>query len=134
MGTAENKRLTLRHYHEVLAENKLDVIDEIYADPIRIGDEGSMPRARFKQLAGLTHEAFPDIDVTVEDQIAEGDKVVTRFSARGTHRGDFMGIPATGKRVTIKAIHIHRIEDGRIAGLWEEIDLAGLYNQLGNPS
>ncbi len=133
MSLAENKGLVRRHYQEVLTAKKLEVVDEIYADPVRVGDEASMPRAQFRQLAGLTHAAFPDLAVTVEDQIAEGDKVVTRFSAKGTHRGDFMGIPATGKQVTIKAIHIHEIRDGRIATLWEEIDLAGLYRQLGKP-
>jgi steroid delta-isomerase-like uncharacterized protein len=131
MTLEENKKLVRRHYEEVLTKKKADVVDEIYADPIRIGDDASMPRAQFKALTGLTYAAFPDLVVTVKDQIAEGDKVVSRFSAVGTQRGDFMGLPPSGKRVTIKAIHIHQVEDGRIAALWEEIDLAGLYQQLG---
>jgi steroid delta-isomerase-like uncharacterized protein len=131
MTIAENKKLVRRHYNEVLTGKKLDVIDEIYADPLQIGDAGSMPREQFKQVAGLTHIAFPDLEVTIKDQIAEAERVVTRFEAKGTQRGEFMGLPPTGKVVTIKAIHIHAIKEGRIAALWEEIDLAGLYQQLG---
>jgi predicted ester cyclase len=66
--------------------------------------------------------AFPDLVVTVHDQIAEGDRVVTRWTAEGTHSGDFLGHAATGKRVEIKAIHIHQVVGGKMATLWEEID------------
>ncbi len=75
--------------------------------------------------------AFPDLVITVHDQIAEGDRVVTRWSGAGTHLGDFLGHGATGKKVIIKAIHIQQVVDGRIVSLWEEIDLLGLSKQLG---
>jgi len=91
MSLAENKGLVRRHYQEVLTAKKLEVVDEIYADPVRVGDEANMPRAQFRQLAGLTHAAFPDLAVTVEDQIAEGDKVVTRFSRQGDAPRRFHG-------------------------------------------
>jgi steroid delta-isomerase-like uncharacterized protein len=75
--------------------------------------------------------AFPDLVVSVHDQIAERDRVVSRWTAEGTHLGDFMGHAGTGRKVKISAIHIHQIVDGRIATLWEEIDMLGLTRQLG---
>ena len=131
MNTLEqNKRLVRRHYEEVLSQKRLDIIEELYSDPIQIGDEVSMPRAQFSAMAGMMMTIFPDVQVTVRDQVAEGDKVVSRWTAIGIHQGDFLGVAPTGKRVTIKAIHIHQIKDGRICALWEEIDLLGLRQQL----
>ena len=77
--------------------------------------------------------AFPDGRETVEDQIAEGDKVVTRWSFRGTHNGVLFGIEPTGKNVTLTGIFIDRIEDGKIVEHWDEADILGLMEQL-NPS
>jgi steroid delta-isomerase-like uncharacterized protein len=78
-----------------------------------------------------THAAFPALVVTVHDQVAEGDKVVTRWSASGTHAGDFAGVPATGRLVTVTGIHIHRVRYGRLAEHWEELNLLGVLRQLG---
>jgi steroid delta-isomerase-like uncharacterized protein len=128
MGTEENKALLRRYYAEVLGGGNIGLIDELFApDFVSAG----VDLARFKELAAASRAAFPDLHVTVEDQVAEGDKVVTRFSAHGTHRGPFAGIPATGKPVTVRAIHIHRIAHGKIAELWEQIDLLGLMQQVG---
>ena len=123
MGAEENKMLVRRHYKEVLTGKDVAVIDELYAPIIAVGDDASMEREQFKAMAGMMHAAFPDVEVTVQDQIAEGDKVVTRWTAQATHQGDFMGAPPTGKQVAVKAIHIHQIVDGRIAALWEEFDM-----------
>jgi steroid delta-isomerase-like uncharacterized protein len=131
MSAETNKAICMRHYNEVLSEKHIDVIDEIYAEEIRIGDGPMMPRSQFKLLAKMTTTAFPDIKIIVHDQLAERDRVVSRWTAEGTHLGEFMGHNATGKKVFIKAIHIHRIVDGQIATLWEEIDLLGLSKQLG---
>ena len=131
MGAEANKALVRRHYKEVLTGKDVAVIDELYAPVIAVGDDASMERDQFKAVAGMMHTAFPDVVVTVQDQIAEGDKVVTRWTAHATHQGDFMGIPATGKQVQMKAIHIHQVVDGRIAALWEEFDMFGLMQQLG---
>ena len=131
MSHESNKALSARHYTEVLTEKKLSVVDEIYADSIGIGDGPSMPREQFKAMAQMSITAFPDLVVTIHDQVAEGDLVVTRWSAVGTHLGDFMGHAGSGRRVEITAIHIHRIANNRIAVLWEEIDLLGLSKQLG---
>jgi steroid delta-isomerase-like uncharacterized protein len=75
--------------------------------------------------------AFPDLHFTVEDQIAEGDKVATRYTARGTHRGELMGIAPTGKHVTVTGIFISRVEEGKLAEMWLNWDALGLFQQLG---
>ena len=131
MSTNTNKAICRRHYEEVLTSKRLDVVDEIYADQIAYGETQSMPREQFKMIAKASTIAFPDLKVTIHTQIAEGDLVVTRWSATGTHLGDFMGNKATGKKVQIKAIHIHQLEAERICHLWEEIDILGLSKQLG---
>ena len=78
-----------------------------------------------------THAAFPDLVVTVHDQVAEDDKVVTRWSATGTHAGDFAGVPATGRPVAVSGIHIHRVRGGRLIEHWEELNLLGVLRQIG---
>jgi predicted ester cyclase len=75
-------------------------------------------------------DAFPDLIVTVEDQVAEGNRVSTRWWASGTHAGTFAGNAPTGRTVTISGIDIHQVERGRIAKLWEELDVASLLAQL----
>jgi len=131
MSTDTNKAIYRRHYQEVLTEKRLEVVDEIYGDQIRIGDGGYMSREQFKGMAAMSTTAFPDLVITVKDQIAEGDRVVTRWSGEGTHLGDFLGHNGTGKKVSIQAIHIHQVVNGRIVTLWEEIDMFGLSKQLG---
>ena len=75
--------------------------------------------------------AFEHLNVTIEDMVAEGDKVVARFTAQGIHKGDFMNLPATGKPITMTGIEIFRIKGGKIAELWGEVNLLGLMQQLG---
>jgi predicted ester cyclase len=87
MSTEQNKRLVRRHYEEVLTKKDLSVVDQIYAEQVRVGDASSLPRGTFKSMAAMSTQAFPDLAVTVLDQITEGDKVVTRWKATGTHPG-----------------------------------------------
>jgi len=75
--------------------------------------------------------AFEHLNVTVVDMIAQGDEVACRFSARGVHKGEFMGLPPTGREITMTGIEIFRIKDGRIAEIWGEANLMGLMMQLG---
>ena len=84
-----------------------------------------------KQTVTMYLTAFPDLHFTVEDLIAEGDKVVTRLTVRGTQQGEFMGIPPTGKQATVKAIDINRIVGGKSIEHWLEMDTLGLMQQLG---
>jgi steroid delta-isomerase-like uncharacterized protein len=87
--------------------------------------------AGVKQWAGIFHTAFPDIYSVVDDVIAEGDRVVERFHSGGTHRGEFFGIPPTGRSGEISGINIFRIAGGRIAEHWGNSDDLGLMQQLG---
>ena len=74
---------------------------------------------------------FPDVQATVQDLLADEDRVIERITVRAKHTGEFHGIPATGRAVTWTGIHIYRFEDGKIAELWSEIDFLGLFVQLG---
>jgi predicted ester cyclase len=79
----------------------------------------------------MMRAAFPDLHYAVEDQIAEGDKVVTRYTASGTHQGELMGVAPTGSRVEIRGISITRIKGGKIEEIWESYDALGMMQQLG---
>ena len=84
-----------------------------------------------RQFYGALREAFPDIHFTIEDQVAEGDRVVTRWTARATHKGAFQGIPPTGKQINLAGIDIDRIVNGKVVECWPVADELGLLQQLG---
>ena len=84
-----------------------------------------------RQAALMYMRAFPDLHFSIEDQIAEGDTVVTRWSTTGTHQGEFLGMPPTGKQVTCTGINIHRFENGMIVESWQNLDMLGVLQQLG---
>jgi steroid delta-isomerase-like uncharacterized protein len=84
-----------------------------------------------KELFGRLHRAFPDLHITVEELIAEGDKVVIRDTVTGTHQGEYMGIPPTGKPITYNEIHIGRFANGRITETWGVVDVLSQMRQLG---
>ena len=134
MSTEENKALALRWLDEVWNKGELSLIDELIApdyvlhDPSRPGVTG---RAGIKESIIMFRGAFPDLSFTVEDQVAETDKIVTRYSVQGTHLGSLMGIPATGKQGTITGIDIYRINDGQIAEAWSNWDTLGLLQRMG---
>jgi steroid delta-isomerase-like uncharacterized protein len=128
----ELKRIVHRYYHEVLTLRRLKVLEEIVATDFA-GHDGAgalMDRYGLREAAEMLLDAFPDLIVTVEDQVAEGDRVSTRWWASGTHAGTFAGIAPTGRTVTISGIDIHRIGRGRIVELWEELDVASLLAQM----
>lgn len=85
----------------------------------------------FKQHVVGTRAGFPDAQFTIDDEIAEGDKVVNHWTFCGTHQGEFAGIPSTGKAVTMTGMGIVRIADGKVAEIWDEFDALGLLRQLG---
>ncbi len=135
MSAEENKAIARRADEELFDRGNLDVADELFApnfvyhDPAS-GEDWRGPES-VKQYATMLRAAFPDLRYTVEDQIAEGDKVATRYTASGTHRGELMGIAPTGNRVEITGISITRIEDGKIEEIWENYDTLGMMQQLG---
>ena len=130
----ENKALARRLFEDIWNKGNLDAFDEIYAPDIvnhtlppgiPQGIEGN------KMFTKMYLTAFPDTKMTIDLQIAEGDKVVTRWHAQGTHKGELMGIPATGKQATVTGIVIDRIAGGRIVESWGEFDQMGMMQQLG---
>jgi steroid delta-isomerase-like uncharacterized protein len=133
MQVETNTTVASRWYEEVFNAGNVALIDELFA-PDFVDHDPSNPLPGLegvRQLVGMYRGAFPDLHLTIEDEITEGDRIATRFTGRGTHRGLLMGIPPTGKRVTITAIDILRFENGRIAEHWGNQDLLGMMRQLG---
>ncbi len=95
------------------------------------GMPGSLNLATFFEFGQAWHSAFPDEETTFEDQIAEGDKVVSRMTSRATHTGELMGIPPTGKKVTMLAMTLYRIVGGKVREIYWNYDALGLMQQLG---
>jgi steroid delta-isomerase-like uncharacterized protein len=109
------------------------VFDEIFSpDFLCYSTDGTTTNLeQYKVAVNISHLAFADLQVAIQDQLAVGDKVVTRWVTTGTHTGNFLGIPPTGKQLTISAIHIHQLKDQRITSLWEAINLHLVLFQLG---
>lgn len=127
----QNKAIAKRIF-EAVSRGNLEAFDELVAgshvyhsDPHLNGPEGQ------KQMVTMFRTAFPDLQLTVDAQVAEGDMVVSRVTARGTHNGDLMGVAPTGKRVTVSSISMMRMAGGKVAEEWELIDEAGMMRQLG---
>jgi len=129
----ENKAL-MRRLIEGFNSGNLEIYDELVAPDFV--DHSAPPgapatREAWKQKAGMFRSAFPDIHVTIEQSIAEGDLVTTHTVATGTHQGELMGIPASGKEISVRSMHIEQIVEGKIVARWEVIDLMGMMVQLG---
>ena len=137
MSTEENKALMRRFYEEVYNQKNLAAIDDYIAPNFfnhsasQLGITGGGDLEHVKQFVSMVMQVFPDLHYTVEDLIAEGDKVVARLTISGTQQGAFMGIPATGKHVTVSNIEIFRITNGRGVETWVQVDFLGLLQQLG---
>ncbi len=133
MSTEENKAKIRRVYEETINTGNMAVVDELYspdhelyASPDTIhGPEG------FKQFIMMYRSAFPDLHFIIDDLLAEGDKVVSRYTAHGTHRGSLQGIAPTGKQVTVTGITINRIANGKVVESWLNFDALGMLQQLG---
>jgi steroid delta-isomerase-like uncharacterized protein len=133
MSTEENKALMRRAYEEVYNQRDLAVLDEVCV-PDFVFHNASMTiqgLEAYKHFVSLIFSAFPDGRYSIEDMIAEGDRVVVRHTFRGTHQGDFRGLPPTGKQVTTTAIVISRIANGKAIEAWINGDNLGLMQQLG---
>jgi steroid delta-isomerase-like uncharacterized protein len=134
MSAEENKAVFRRYVEEVGNEGKLELADEIF-DPYLAhqADGTTLERGPedVKRFMGEFREGFPDLHSEIEDQIAEGDKVVTRWRMRGTHKGEFRGIAPTGKEMEITGIGIFRFSDGKVVESWDNFDQLGMLQQLG---
>jgi steroid delta-isomerase-like uncharacterized protein len=131
----KNKAIARRLYDELASQGNLSLADEIVAanfvDHNPPGPDIPPGREGLKQVFATYRSAFPDMRMTVEDQVAEGDKVVSRATVSGSHLGDYMGMPSTGKTFSIGIIDILRLEGGKIAEHWGEADTMGMMQQLG---
>ncbi|MGZ5551176.1 MAG: ester cyclase [Nitrososphaeraceae archaeon] len=133
MSTEENKNIMQRSVGEIFNKGNYDVVYEIY-DENYIGyvppNDIKGPE-EMKQFITQFRNAFPDLKITIEDQIAEGDLVASRQTAAGTHEGDFQGIAATGKKMSITLTVICRFDNSKIVEAWSNMDSLGLLMQLG---
>ncbi len=134
MSAEENKAVVRRVWEEIANQGNFAIANELIAknfvyhapgSPELHGPEG------FTQLLGMFRNAFPDLHFTIEDMFAEGDKVASRYTARGTHQGELMGLPPTGRRVTETGIVISQVFEGKLVEDWHSPDNQGLAQQLG---
>ena len=134
MTTADLKTLTRRFYDDVLVGGNLDLIDELVHDEFVEHEEfpGLPPgKESIRFFVTTMREAFPDLTTTIEDIIVEDKKVVSRLRFSGTHRGEFGGIPPTGKKIDVQAIDILAYRDGKLIEHWGVTDQMAMMQQLG---
>ena len=133
----QKENLLRRWFEEVWNKARLEAVDEMAAPDIVAH---GLVDAQGKEIAGTEgfkvfwhqfRDAFPDVWIDVEDEMADGDKVIVRCTVRGTHLGGGMGLKATGKKMAFSGVCIGRIKDGRLAEAWNYFDFLGLYQQLG---
>ncbi len=132
----DNKALIRRYFEEVWDKGNLDFIDELFTTNfVRHGPTATEGEVRgldgFKALVSMYRSALPDLRVPIEELIAEGDRVVTRWTARGTHQGELMGNAPTGNRASVSGILIDRISGGKIEEEWVDYDTLHLMQQIG---
>ena len=134
----DNKAIVRRFYEEVWNKRKLEVVDELVSPSHALNDpdvSGSQtgPELYKRRVVEFT-ASFPDLRFTIEDMIAEKGKVVVCWTISGTHKGEFMDIPATGRKVSVEGITIHHITNGKILDSYARWDALGLLRQLGDVS
>jgi steroid delta-isomerase-like uncharacterized protein len=133
--SAENEALVRRYVEEVYDQRKLEVIDEIFSGDFTLHDPdlpgGAQGPEGITRVVETFVDAFPDLQVTLDDELSSGDKVVTRWTSRGTHQGELMGIAPTGRPIEVTAVGIWRVADGKIAEAWLVFDALGMMQQLG---
>jgi predicted ester cyclase len=134
-----NKQVLMRFWSEVWDQGKLDVVDEIFHP--KFTDHGLAPGLTkqgpegAKEAVEQFRSGIPDLYLKVDDMVAEGDKVLTRWTAGGTHTGPLVSgrgaIPPTGKTATVRGFTLNRVEDGKIIDAWDNFDIMGMLQQLG---
>ena len=134
MGAAENKAVLASFVEEVINEGRLERADDLVAvdfvelDPLPGQQQG---REGLKQVISAFRTAFPDIRWVIEEMVAEGDKVFSRFTWHGTHRGEFFGVPATGRQISVKGMVVDRVVAGKMAESRLLMDGLRMMSQLG---
>lgn len=130
----QNKALVRRVIEEIVNQGNLELVNQLVSPEYSYFEPtvGSMRgREGYRGIVTTYRSAFPDMNLTIDEQIAEGDSVVTRWRAEGTHRGELMGIAPTGKRVSVQGVAISRIKNGQLADDFESYDVLGMLRQLG---
>jgi steroid delta-isomerase-like uncharacterized protein len=134
MGSEDLTNLNERFYEEVFRRRNVNAIDDLLTDdfvehiPAPGQDTG---RQGAKDFIGQVLQAFPDLDIRIEEQIVQGDKIAAVVRMQGTHRGDFVGIPATGKKISVEVMDMGRVRGGKFCDHWGLADIGGLMAQLG---
>ena len=135
MSTESNRAIARRDFDEVWSKGNLAAADDLIAANVVRHDLGASTTVQgiegYRQAVAAYRAAFPDIHFTVEDIAAEAEKVVVRWTAEGTHKGEFNGIPATGKKARVMGISFNRMAEGKIAEMWVSWDALSLLKQLG---
>jgi Predicted ester cyclase len=125
MSIEANKALARRIVDEMWNTRNLNVINEVYAPQFGGG------HAAARKFVEANLAAFPDLQITIHDQIAEDDLVTTRYSMRATHQGEIANIPPTGKQFEVTGIEMHRFAEGKLIELWNIVDMLGILQQVG---
>jgi steroid delta-isomerase-like uncharacterized protein len=134
MTTEDNKALVRLYIEEAWNKGNVSVIDDLMSENYTrhvSGCPAPLTRESHKKRILQIHRALPDVTMTIEDMVADEDRVASRVTLRGTQRDTFMGIPATGRQVTVTGIDIARVVDGKVVEHWAEMDTLGLIKQLG---
>lgn len=133
MSIDENKAIVRRFIDEVFVQGRTATVDELLADDFvgHTWPSTGHPRDDLKAAIGRTSKALTDSRFTIEDMIAEDDRVAVRLTAEATHTGELMGMPPSGKRYSIGEIHIFRIHDGTVVEHWHQYDKLTMMQQLG---
>lgn len=137
MSTEQYKATARRWFTDIIAQGQLGVADEIFAANHVIHDPHAPPSGwpdgpeGLKMVATVFGGGFSDWEITIEDQLAEGDRVATRWKASATNSGPLMGMPPTGRRVTVTGVNVARFAGGKIAESWFNFDMLSLLQQVG---
>ena len=133
MTNNENKNLVLNFVEEFKNRANHDIIDQIFTDDfvhhLKLPNLPS-DKEGTRMIGQMVVAAFPDVHVKVEDILVDGNKVVERSTALATHKGEFLGVPASNHQVRWKEVHIYRLSGGKIAEHWPMLDMFGLMNQI----
>ncbi len=130
MSTEDHKMLLRRRVDDIWNNGNMAVVDEVIAaDYVNNGQ--TIGREGFTQFVTAVRAAFPDLQFTIDDMIAEADKLAVRYTGHATHQGEFSGIPPTGKPVTITGIDMFRLADGKIVEEWLNFDQLSMLQQMG---
>ena len=134
MSIETNKAIIRRMVEQVMNDGRTDLVEEFFTEDLAssiVGWPPSTGHEGLKQYVAMIHHAYPDFQLTVDEALAEGHKVAIRWTMHGTHDGEMMGVPATGKQVSQTGTTFYRLANGRIAETWFLADNLGLMQQLG---